>query len=135
MKSCDNCGKFDDCRNSTAKWSCHDYSARKPIEQLETIDSLRAEVERLKSNAIVDMQNISAHHKRAEKAEAKVRDLANDRDVLLSESNRNGRTIKKAEAQNKGLLEKLHATSAACGSLRDDKKVLREALVNLRGLF
>lgn len=31
-KSCDNCGKREDCRTSTATWSCSDNSAWEPIE-------------------------------------------------------------------------------------------------------
>ena len=50
-KSCDNCGKFDDCRNSTAKWPCHGYSAWEPKNEADTLteerDTLKARVEEL----------------------------------------------------------------------------------------
>lgn len=32
LKTCDNCGKYNDCRNSNANWLCHNASAWEPIE-------------------------------------------------------------------------------------------------------
>lgn len=35
-KTCDNCGKLDDCIHSTAKWPCHNRSAWEPIDNQES---------------------------------------------------------------------------------------------------
>lgn len=32
-KSCENCGKFEDCRASNANWPCYNESAWEPIEE------------------------------------------------------------------------------------------------------
>lgn len=33
VKDCDNCGKYNDCRNGSGLWPCHDHSAWEPKEK------------------------------------------------------------------------------------------------------